>query len=89
MTGAAPRYQVLLTREAVKDIGKLTPKLREKLRQILDTTLATQPHVGKQLHGELAGNRSFRLTYQDRIVYRVDEARRIVYVKRARTHYGD
>ena len=89
MTEGAPRYQVLLTREALKDVETLTPKLREKLRQILEATLATHPHAGKKLQGDLAGDRSFRLTFQDRIVYRIDEARRIVYIKRARTHYGD
>lgn len=89
MTGPAPRYHVLLTREAVKDVEKLTSKLRLKLRQILDAVLTTTPHAGKKLAGDLAGNRSLRLTHQDRILYQIDEARRIVYVKRARTHYGD
>ncbi|OGW90832.1 MAG: toxin of toxin-antitoxin system [Omnitrophica bacterium RIFCSPHIGHO2_02_FULL_63_14] len=89
MTGAAPRYQVLLTHEAIKDVETLTPKLRLKLQQILDTVLTTTPHAGKRLVGDLAGNRSLRLTYQDRILYRIDDTRRIVYVKRARTHYGE
>ena len=89
MTGAAARYQVLLTREAVKDIEKLTPTLRRKLHQILGAVLTTHPHAGKALVGDLAGNRSLRLTHHDRVLYRIDEARRIVYVKRARTHYGE
>lgn len=89
MTGPAPRYQVFLTREAVKDIERLTPKLRLKLQQILETVLTTTPHAGKRLVGDLAGNRSLRLTHHDRILYQIDETRRTVYVKRARTHYGD
>lgn len=89
MTGPAPRYQVLLTREALKDVKQLTPKLRLKLQQILETVLTATPRAGKRLAGDLAGNRSLRLTYQDRILYQIDETRRIVYVKRARTHYGD
>jgi hypothetical protein len=30
-----------------------------------------------------------RLNLKDRVVYSVDEARKTVYVERARTHYGD
>jgi Txe/YoeB family toxin of Txe-Axe toxin-antitoxin module len=39
--------------------------------------------------GDLSGSYSYRLTYKDRIVYSLDEERRIVYVERARTHYGE
>ena len=89
MTAPPHRYRVLLTREAVKDVARLTPKLREKLRQILEEVLAVHPHVGKKLFGDLAVDRSYRLTFHDRIVYRIDARARIVYIKRARTHYGD
>ena len=47
------------------------------------------PFQGKRLLGDLAGSWSFRLNLKDRIVYSVDEARKIVYIERARTHYGD
>jgi Txe/YoeB family toxin of Txe-Axe toxin-antitoxin module len=39
--------------------------------------------------GDLAGSYSYRLTHKDRIVYSLDPHRRIVYIERARTHYGD
>jgi len=45
------------------------------------------PHRGKKLVGDLAGYWSVRLTLKNRIVYRVDEDRRVVYIVRARTHY--
>ena len=88
MTEPSRRYRILLTREAVKDVEKLTPKLRVKLQQILEATLAVHPYVGKKLLGDYAGYRSYRLTLHDRIVYRIDEPQRTVYVARARTHYG-
>jgi len=37
---------------------------------------------------ELAGNYSIRLTLHDRAVYSIDEEKKIVYIKQARTHYG-
>ena len=47
------------------------------------------PYEGKKLIGELSGSYSYRLTFVDRIVYSIDEDQRIVYIERARTHYGD
>jgi len=37
----------------------------------------------------LKGNYSLRLNIYDRIIYSVSEEKKIVYIKRARTHYGD
>ena len=82
-------YEIRLTREAGKDLRKLTPKLRTKLRDILTHTLAVDPFAGKKLVGDLEGFYSLRLTYQDRIVYSVDQETHLVYVHRCRTHYGD
>lgn len=82
-------YALRFTREAQKDFDKLSPKLREKLRRILTEVLAVAPHDGKRLRGDLAGFYSLRLTYQDRILYVVDETSKTVCVHRCRTHYGD
>lgn len=82
-------YEIRITRQARKDILKLTPKLRNKLRDILNEVIAVNPYEGKKLLGELSGSYSYRLTYQDRIVYSIDERRKIVYIERTRTHYGD
>ncbi|PIW59306.1 MAG: type II toxin-antitoxin system mRNA interferase toxin, RelE/StbE family [Candidatus Omnitrophica bacterium CG12_big_fil_rev_8_21_14_0_65_50_5] len=82
-------YEIRITRQARKDISKLTSKLRNKLRDILNEVIAVNLYEGKKLLGELSGSYSYRLTYQDRIVYGIDERRKIVYIERARTHYGD
>ena len=50
---------------------------------------AKTPYEGKKLLGHLAGSYSYRLTYQDRIVYSIDDVTRTVYIERARTHDGE
>lgn len=82
-------YEVLITYRAERDIKKLTPKLKDKLYDILEEVIAKNPFIGKKLLGDLEGSYSYRLTYQDRIVYSIDTRKRIVYVERARTHYGE
>ena len=84
-----PGYEVRLTREAVKDLGKIPPRLKQKLRDILENRIAVDPYSGKRLVGDLKGYYSVRLTYQHRIVYSVDEDRSLVVVHRTRTHYGE
>jgi mRNA interferase RelE/StbE len=83
------RYEVRFTRQAKKDVEKLSPKLRRKLRDILVEVLAEDPHAGKRLLGDLEGSYSYLLTFRDRIVYTLDEKRGILYVERARTHYDE
>jgi len=81
-------YEVRITKQALKDIRTLPPKLKKKLKSILLEVLSITPHEGKKLIGELSVNYSVRLTLHDRIVCSIDEEKKIVYVKRARTHYG-
>lgn len=81
-------YEVRITHRAEKDIRTLSPKLQKKLQDILSEVIAKNPFEGKKLLGDLEGSYSYRLTYQDRIVYSIDKERRIVYLERARTHYG-
>jgi mRNA-degrading endonuclease RelE of RelBE toxin-antitoxin system len=83
------RWEIRFTRQAKKDVEQLPPKLKDKLRDILLEVLALNPYEGKKLLGDLSGSYSYRLTYKDRIVYSLDEERRIIYVERARTHYGE
>ncbi len=82
-------WEVRFTKQAKKDVERLSPKLKSKLRDILLEVLARDPYEGKKLLGDLAGSYPYRLTYRDRIVYSLDEERRIIYVERARTHYGE
>ena len=86
----SPRlYEIRITRRAEKDIHKLSPKLKAKLYDILMEVIAVNPFEGKKLMGDLEGSYSYRLSYQDRIIYSVDSRARIIYLERARTHYGD
>jgi Txe/YoeB family toxin of toxin-antitoxin system len=85
--GDAAHWRVELSNRPIKDIDTLTPKLIAKLTDILRYQVAVDPFCGKRLVGDLKGYWSLRLTHQDRIVYRIDEQRRVIYVLRARTHY--
>jgi Txe/YoeB family toxin of toxin-antitoxin system len=80
---------VRFTRQAEKDIAKLTDKLRTKLKDIIRNRLTVHPYSDKPLTGPPKGYWSMRLTYQDRIVYRIQDDELVVIVLRARTHYGD
>lgn len=82
-------YRIRLTRQAVKDAKKLSPKLQAKLKDILRNRLAVEPYSGKALVGDLKGYYSVRLSYKDRIVYSIHDDKLVVLVVRARTHYGD
>ena len=82
-------YSVQITHQAKKDIDKLTPRLRAKIKDVLQEVIALNPYEGKKLLGDLQGSYSYRLSYKDRIIYRIDEKMKIVYIQRARTHYGD
>ena len=80
-------YRVVFSQRAAKDLAKLTPKLWAKVKDIVSNRLAVEPRGGKHLVGDLRNYLSIRLTYRDRIVYRIDEEAEIVYVVRARSHY--
>ena len=82
-------YAIRFTKEAAKDVGKLPPRLKERLKVVLREQVAPNPRCGKRLVGDLAGFFSLRLSYNDRLVYSVDDDSRTVFVHRARTHYGD
>jgi Txe/YoeB family toxin of Txe-Axe toxin-antitoxin module len=83
------RYKLEFTKQAQKDISKLPPKLKSKLTSILRNKISVAPESGKALVGDLKGYFSVRLSFQDRIVYRIENDRCVVVVIRARTHYGD
>ena len=83
------RYKLEFTKQAQKDISKLPPKLKSKLTSILRNKISVAPESGEALVGDLKGYFSVRLSFQDRIVYRIENDRCVVVVIRARTHYGD
>jgi mRNA-degrading endonuclease RelE of RelBE toxin-antitoxin system len=82
-------YSIQFTKEAMKDVAKLPPRMKNKLKIVLQQQVAQTPHAGKRLVGDLAGFFSLRLSYKDRLVYSIDENTRTVFVHRAKTHYGD
>jgi len=82
-------YEIRFTKEALKDIQKLSPKMTTKLKNILENLISTEPHSGRKLIGQLKGFFSIRLSYQDRIVYSIDEENRRIYIHRTKTHYGE
>lgn len=82
-------YAIRFTREAAKDVAKLPPRLKDKLKILLVQQVAPEPRCGKRLVGDLEGFFSLRLSYRDRLVYSIDDDSRTVFVHRARTHYGD
>jgi mRNA-degrading endonuclease RelE of RelBE toxin-antitoxin system len=82
-------YAIRFTKEAAKDVAKLTPRQKEKLKVVLLQQVAPNPLCGKRLVGDLAGFLSLRLSFKDRLVYSIDEDSRTVFIHRARAHYGD
>ena len=82
-------YEVRFTKEAKKDVDKLTPKLKKKLKSIIQDTLSISPYSGKKLVGDLTGVYSIRLSYQDRILYTINDEQKLIYIHRAKTHYGE
>ena len=82
-------YEVRFTKEAKKDVAKLTPKLKQKLKKIIQDTISINPYAGKKLMGDLSGFFSLRLSYKDRIIYTIDNQQKLIYIHRAKTHYGE
>ena len=82
-------YEVRFTKEAKKDVDKLTLKLKKKLKSIIQDTLSISPYSGKKLVGDLTGFYSIRLSYQDRILYTIDDEQKLIYIHRTKTHYGE
>lgn len=83
------KYRIQFTKQAAKDVKKLTPKLQVKLKEILRNKISLDPYAGKALMGDLKGYYSVRLSYQDRIVYTVKDDELLVVILRAKTHYGE
>ena len=82
-------YDIRITRRAEKDIRSLSPKLRDKLHDILTEVIAEDPFAGKKLIGDLQGSYSYKLSFKDRIIYSIDRHNHIVFIERAKTHYGE
>jgi mRNA interferase RelE/StbE len=79
----SPEYAVKLTRTAVKEIGRLPPKIRSQIEGRLEA-LAThpRPHDAKRLVGRRRGYRLDAGEY--RILYDIDDSGRVVAVWRVK-----
>ncbi len=58
-------YQIRFSQKASKDITKLSPQQKEKLKIILQEILSINPYIGKPLKGNLKGLYSYRLNIKD------------------------
>ena len=74
-------YSVLFTKTARKDYESIKDKkLLNRINTILED-LATDPFLGKPLHGEFSGARSIR-TFSFRMIYRIDKKEIIITILR-------
>jgi len=85
------RYQIVLTKQAVKDGKKiaaagLAQKVRNLFKLIEKNPFATYPPYEKLL-GDLTGFYSRRINIQHRLVYQVLPQDKIVKVLRMWSHY--
>ncbi|MDO8472809.1 MAG: type II toxin-antitoxin system RelE/ParE family toxin [Dehalococcoidia bacterium] len=72
------KFEVVLSREAARTLGKLTPSLSRRVLAAMEK-LRSDPQKGKRLHGELEG--LFRLRVGGmRVVYETDLERNVVIV---------
>ena len=84
-------WQVVLSRQAVKDAKKLSraglrSQAEKQLKILVKNPYASYPSYEK-LVGNLSGYYSRRINIQHRLVYSVDEEQRIVHVLRMWSHY--
>jgi toxin YoeB len=84
-------WQLVYTRQALKDAKKLTstslrPKAEALLRLLAQNPYQTPPPYEK-LVGDLAGAYSRRINIQHRLVYEILDSARTVKVIRMWTHY--
>jgi len=84
-------WSVILSRNAVKDIKKLKKAgLRphaERLLKILEENPFEKYPRYEKLVGNLAGCYSRRINIRHRLVYSVDEEKKVVHVLRMWSHY--
>jgi mRNA interferase RelE/StbE len=71
-------YRVLITKEAEKDLAKLTQHKQTLVLRALEG-LAESPFLGKALKGELSGVYTLRV-WPFRILYRIEKRQLVVLV---------
>jgi Txe/YoeB family toxin of toxin-antitoxin system len=85
------KWQIVYTRQAQKDAGKLPASgLKAKAQELLNLIAADpyqSPPPFEKLVGDLAGAYSRRINIQHRLVYEVFTAEKTVRVLRLWSHY--
>lgn len=82
------KYKIFFSKQALKDVKSFSPRVKNKLKDILIEIISVKPYSGKKLLGTFKGNYSYRLSLKDRIIYSIDKTEGKVFIKRARSHYG-
>lgn len=84
-------YKILYTKQAKKDAKKLQASALDKKAKQLIELIAKDPFAFppsfEALVGDLSGAYSRRINVQHRLVYSVDEKKKIVRILRMWTHY--
>lgn len=79
-------YRIFFTRNAEKDIDRLSAKERKRVFAVIET-LKSNPFTGKKLRGDMEGKWSFRL-WPYRIVYTIERKIVLVTVLNVRHRQG-
>lgn len=86
-------YQIVYSRQTLKDARKLAKSNLKNQAQILLEVMALDPFQTppryESLCGELAGCFSRRINLQHRIIYEVFTEKKKILVLRMWTHYGE
>jgi len=84
-------WQVILSRQAIKDAKKIAQSglkpQAQKLLTLLTENPYTTPPPYEKLVGNLQGFYSRRISIQHRLIYRIIEAEKVVHILRMWTHY--
>jgi len=82
-------WQVILTKQAVKDAKKIAASRLKENTQKLIAVLERNPYEPpyEKLIGNLRGYYSRRINIQHRLVYAIDEEKRIIKILKMWTHY--
>jgi Txe/YoeB family toxin of toxin-antitoxin system len=85
------KWQVVLSRQAVKDSKKIAKSgLKEQTQELLNLLEGNPFHTPpayEKLVGNLSGFYSRRINIQHRLVYSIDKKHRTIHVLRLWTHY--
>ena len=85
-------YRIVISNSAKTDVSKIKaiPPLQKKVSKLLET-IAEDPYKNppayEKLRGDLAGFYSRRINIQHRLVYDVDDEKRIVRIISMWSHY--